>query len=158
MKDQFSRRDVVKAALVAGATAIIKPARTETPEVSLSVGSTPVELNVTTVSEHTIRLTILPVHDGAAQQVLSDGALVESEWSPALAQIRSLSGMRMLRSGNLTISVSPHPLSIRIETRVRPGRTGTYSRSTFRPVVRHRRRQSIRIGTRWSAIRPPGHY
>jgi alpha-glucosidase len=116
MKDQFSRRDVVKAALVAGATAIIKPARTETPDVSLSVGSTPVELNVTTVSEHTIRLTILPVHDGAAQQVLSDGALVESKWSPALAQIRSLSGVRKLRSGNLTISISPRPLSIRIET------------------------------------------
>ena len=82
----------MKAALVAGAAAIIKPARTETAEISLSVGSTPVELNVTTVSEHTIRLTILPVRDGAAQQVLSDGALVESEWSPALAQIRSLSG------------------------------------------------------------------
>ena len=116
MKNQFSRRDVVKAALVAGTMAIIKPASTEAPDLSLSIASTPVELNVTTVSAHTIRLAVLPVRDGAAQQVPFDGALVESEWSPALAQIRSLSGTRILRSGNLTISVSPRPLSIRIET------------------------------------------
>ncbi len=118
MRDQFSRRDVVKGALVAGATAIIKPVRSEAPDLSLSIASTPIELNVTAVSAHTIRLTILPVRDGTARQVLSDGALVEREWGPALAQIRSLSGVRTLRSGNLTISVSPRPLSIRIETSV----------------------------------------
>jgi alpha-glucosidase/alpha-D-xyloside xylohydrolase len=116
MKGQFSRRDVVKAALIAGTAAIIKPARAEAPDLSLSIASTPVELNLTTVSAHAIRLTILPVRDGTAQQVLSDGALVENQWSPALAQIRSLSGVRKLRSGNLIISVSPRPLSIRIET------------------------------------------
>jgi alpha-glucosidase/alpha-D-xyloside xylohydrolase len=116
MKGQFSRRDVVKAALIAGTAAIIKPARAEAPDLSLSIASTPVELNLTTVSAHTIRLTILPVRDGASQQVLSDGAIVENEWSPALAQIRSLPGERKLRSGNLIISVSPRPLSIRIET------------------------------------------
>ncbi len=115
MKDQFTRRDVVKAGLVAGATAIIKPACSEAPDLSLSIASTPVELNITTVSAHTVRLTIRPVYDGAAQQVISDGALFESERSPALAQIRSLSGVRKLRSGNLTISVSPRPLSMRIE-------------------------------------------
>jgi alpha-glucosidase len=116
MKGRFSRRDVLKASLVAGAAAIIKPALSEAPDLPLSIASTPVELNVTAVSSQTIRLTILPVHDGTAQHVLSDGALVEREWSPPLAQIRSLSGVRTFRSGGLTISISPHPLSVTIET------------------------------------------
>jgi alpha-glucosidase len=116
MKDQFNRREVVKAALIAGATAMLNPARAEAAEESLSVGSTPVELNVTAVSAQTIRLTILPVLNGTAEQVQSDGSLVERESSPALAQIRSLSGVRVLRSGDLVISLSPRPLSIRIET------------------------------------------
>jgi alpha-glucosidase/alpha-D-xyloside xylohydrolase len=116
MKDQFSRRDVVKAGLAAGATAIISSARSEAPDLPLSIAGSPVELNLTAVSAHTIRLTILKVHNGTAEQVQSDGSLVEREWGPALAQIRSLSGVRVLRSGNLIISVSSRPLSIRIET------------------------------------------
>jgi alpha-glucosidase/alpha-D-xyloside xylohydrolase len=115
MKDQFSRRDVVKAALAAGATAIINPARAEAPDLLLSIASMAVELNLTTVSAHTIRLTILPLHNGTAEQVQSDGAIVEREWGPALAQIRSLSDVRKFKSGDLIISLSPSPLSIRIE-------------------------------------------
>ena len=116
MKDQLNRRDVVKAALFAGTMAIIKPASPQVPDLPISVVSTPVELNLTTISARTIRVTVLPLRDGIAQQVPSDGALVQAEWSPALAQIRSLSGARVLKSGNLIVSVSPHPLSIRIET------------------------------------------
>ena len=116
MKDRFNRRDVVKAVVAAGAMAMIKPASPEAPDLPLSVASTPIELNLTTISAHTVRVTILPLRDGAAQQVPSDGALVQTEWNPSLAQIRSLPGERVLKSGHLNISVTPRPLSIRIET------------------------------------------
>jgi alpha-glucosidase/alpha-D-xyloside xylohydrolase len=116
MKDRFKRRDVVKAVVAAGAMAMIKPASPEWPDLLLSVVSTPVELNLTAISAHTVRVTMLPLREGVAQQVPSDGALVQTEWGPALAQIRSLPGKRVLKSGNLIVSVSPRPLSIRIET------------------------------------------
>ena len=116
MKDRFNRRDVVKAVVAAGTMAIISPASPEPPDLPLSVGSTPVELNLSAISAHTVRITILPLRDGMAQQVPTDGALVQREWGPALAQIQSLPGERVFKSGNLSVSVSPRPLSIRIET------------------------------------------
>src|SRR5436309_2975338 len=75
MKDRFNRRDVVKAVVAAGAMAMIKPASPEGRDLPLSVASTPVELNLTAISAHTVRVTMLPVRDGMAQPVQSDGAL-----------------------------------------------------------------------------------
>jgi alpha-glucosidase len=115
MKDRFNRRDALKA-VVAGTMAIIKPLRAEVPESQLTIRSTPVELSVTTVSAHTFRLTVLPVENGKAKPLTPDGALVERESGPALIQIRSLLAPRTLRSGDLKISLSPHPLSMRVET------------------------------------------
>jgi alpha-glucosidase/alpha-D-xyloside xylohydrolase len=115
MKDQFTRRDALKSVLAAGTMAMIEPTGAQAPEPLLSVGSTPVELGIANVSARTVRITTQPVRDGKVQPLEPDGALVESGWGPALAQIRSLGGPRTVRSGNLTISVSPRPISIRIE-------------------------------------------
>jgi alpha-glucosidase/alpha-D-xyloside xylohydrolase len=116
MKDRFNRRDVVKAVLFAGTAAMAEPLRAESPESPLSIRSTPVEVNVTTVSTHTVRITIQPVRDGKLQPLEADGALVEREWRPALVQVRSLPAPQTFKSGNLDISLSPHPLSIRVKT------------------------------------------
>jgi alpha-glucosidase/alpha-D-xyloside xylohydrolase len=116
MNDQFSRRDVLKSVLFAGTMAVIEPACPEEPEPPLSIRSTPVEASLTTVSAHTVRITIQPVRDGKSQPLEPDGALVEREREPLLAQIRSLPGPRTFKSGNLTVSVFPRPLHIRVET------------------------------------------
>jgi alpha-glucosidase/alpha-D-xyloside xylohydrolase len=115
MKDQFTRRDALKSVLAAGTMAMIEPTGAQAPEPLLSVGSTPVELGIANVSARTVRITIQPVRAGKVQPLEQDGALVENGWGPALAQIRSLGGPRTVRSGNLTISVSPRPIGIRIE-------------------------------------------
>jgi alpha-glucosidase/alpha-D-xyloside xylohydrolase len=117
MKNRFNRRDAMKAVFSAGTMALIEPVGAEVGAAPLSIGSTPVQLNVTTVSAQAVRVTIQPVLGGRQQPLENDGALVDKEWGPALAQIRSLPAPRSFRSGNLIVSLSPHPLSIRIETR-----------------------------------------
>ncbi len=115
MKDRFNRRDALKA-VVAGTMAMIEPLRSEALESQLTIRSIPVELSVTTVSAHTVRLTVLPVENGKAQPLRADGALVDREWDRPLTQLRSLPAPRTFRSGGLKIQLSPHPLNIRIET------------------------------------------
>jgi len=95
---------------------MIEPLGAETPESPLSIRSTPVEVNVTTVSTHTVRITIQPVRDGKVQPLEADGALVERKWGPTLVQVRSLPTSQTFRSGDLVISLSPDPLSIQVKT------------------------------------------
>jgi alpha-glucosidase (family GH31 glycosyl hydrolase) len=115
MKNRFNRRDALKA-VVGGAMGMIGSLRAEVPESRLAIRSTPVELNVTTVTARTVRLTVLPAENGTAQPLKDDGALVERKWSRALIRTRSLVAPGTFRSGNLKISLSPHPFSIRVET------------------------------------------
>jgi alpha-glucosidase len=115
MTDQFSRREAVKAVLCAGTLAVIEPAFADAPDSSLSIGSVAVEVTITAVSRRTVRITIQPVRDRTTVPLETDGALLERDWVPVLAKVRSLPGPRTLRSGDLTITVSPRPLSIRVE-------------------------------------------
>jgi alpha-glucosidase/alpha-D-xyloside xylohydrolase len=117
MNDHFSRRDALKAVISAGTLALIKPASTAIPELLISIASMPVEVGVITVSPHTVRITIQPTHIGKPASLDSDGALVQRARSPHLLQLRTLPGPRRAESGDLTVSVSPHPLTIRVERR-----------------------------------------
>jgi alpha-glucosidase/alpha-D-xyloside xylohydrolase len=103
-------------AVFAASMAMIERLSAETEELPLTVGSTPVELGVTTISPHTVRLTILPLENGEAQPLKAGGVLVDRGWSRPLLQIRSLPTPRTVRSGNLRVTLSPHPLSVQIET------------------------------------------
>ena len=117
MNDQFSRRDTLKAVISAGTLALLKSASAAIPEMPLSISSVPVEVSVTTVSAHTVRITIQPVQTGRSESLNSDGAVVSPALTPPVAQIRTLSGARTVQSGDLIVSVSPRPLTIRIERR-----------------------------------------
>jgi alpha-glucosidase len=106
----------MKGVFVAGTMAVMDRAGAQSSESPLSIRSTPAQLTVTAVSAKTIRVTVQPVRDGKAQPLQADGAVVEKAWAPPLVQIQSLSAPKTFRSGNLKISLSPHPLSIRVET------------------------------------------
>ncbi len=111
MNDSLTRRDALKGVISAGTLALLKPANAA--DSPLSLRGAPVELSVTTISPHTVRLTLQPVRDGNPAPSNSDAALVEANWPSPAAQLRS--GPRTLRSGNLNLSVSPTPLTIRVE-------------------------------------------
>src|SRR5215469_2635998 len=117
MNEKLNRRDALKAVVAAGTMAIVEGAAAQAPEQALLAGSKPVEVGLTQVSPRTVRITILPVVNGSPEPFVPDGALVEQEWSPALASIRSLPAARTIRSGDLSVSISSHPFTIQIKTR-----------------------------------------
>jgi alpha-glucosidase (family GH31 glycosyl hydrolase) len=116
MKHRFSRRDAVKAVVAAGALAALDSVSGAVPESPLRLGSTPIEINASPVSPRTVRITIQPIRDGKTQPLEVDGALVNHDWHRASTPIRSLQAPRTLRSGNLMVSLSADPLTIRIKT------------------------------------------
>lgn len=117
MKERLNRRDALKAVIAAGTMAIVE-APAETPMSTLRIGSTPVEVSLTSVSPHTVRITILPVREGKPEPLEPDGAIVELAGRPALARIQSLPAVHNFRLGSLIISVSPTPLNIQLKTQI----------------------------------------
>ena len=115
MTRPLTRRDALKSVLIASTMAVVDAARAEALE--FYIGSTPVEVIITTVSAYSIRLRIQPVQAGKFERLEQEGAIVERQGLPVLFEGRSLPAQRTFRSGDLTISVSPRPLAIRIETK-----------------------------------------
>ena len=115
MNEKFSRRHALKGAVTAGALAFMEPVFAKIPEGPITLASTQVEVAVTAVTARTVRITVLPIRDGRAVPLSSDGALVREEWSSPVARLRTLTGPHSVRSGDLKVIVTDHPLSIRIE-------------------------------------------
>ncbi len=118
MARPLSRRDVLKGVVTAGTTAIMQPclAMTESP---LRVGADAGQLTLTAVSAHTVRITIQPVRNGEPVALQPDGALVEDGWPTPIAKVRSLALPLTVRSGNLTVTATPDPFSVIVETSTR---------------------------------------
>jgi hypothetical protein len=80
---------------------------------SIQVAGKLVEISLTPVSAETIRVSLIPVDGGGV--IPSDGSLVKDNWGKPTARLSSLSGPRRVRCGGLTVTVSPSPLTIRVE-------------------------------------------
>ena len=115
----FNRRDAVKAVVSAGAVALIQPAFPAQPGTPLLLGSEPVQLSLTPVSAHTVRITIQQLRDGQPVPVEEDGAVIDGAWPSPVAQIRDLSAPRSVTCGTFTIAVQPGPLRISVQTSAR---------------------------------------
>src|SRR5437764_2357153 len=74
------------------------------------------QVHITSVSEHTVRLSVLPVRSGKANAIPLDGSLVRTSWGAPLGQLRSDSPAREFQAGNLQVQVSPSPLLFAIST------------------------------------------
>ena len=115
MTNDFSRRDALKAVISAGAMAMIQPGPAAAQSEPLVAKTGPVELTLTAVTAHTIRITLQPLRDGKPVALSSDGALVDRDWARPLARFRALAHPMTVQSGDLTIAVTPHPLAIEVQ-------------------------------------------
>ncbi|PYT48207.1 MAG: hypothetical protein DMG47_00170, partial [Acidobacteria bacterium] len=99
MKKLPGRRQVLKGAAAACA-ALFLPGKEEAGESALRVAGQDVEIQIASVSRHTVRLTVVPVkrasENGQPMNVMGDGSLVQSSWGPPLATLRGLSSPRTL--------------------------------------------------------------
>ena len=109
---QWSRRELLKS-LAAASTAVAIPARLGRAQAADSVASSQLEIQVSSVSVHTFRLSILPSRDGATAAIPSEGSLVRESFGPPLATLRE-GPERPVAVGNFQLTVSFHPVSITI--------------------------------------------
>jgi alpha-glucosidase (family GH31 glycosyl hydrolase) len=115
MDDALTRRDAIRGMVSTGALALIKPASTLAQEPALAASSDQVEISLTTISPRTVRITAQLVKDGQTVPLQSDGALLDEHWGSPFARLRALSGSRILQSGDLRITVSGTPWTLRAE-------------------------------------------
>ena len=77
------------------------------------VSGAQVEIQITSVSASTLRLSILPVSGGSVSQIPSDGSLVKESWGPPVATLRS-EPTGPLSMGGLRLQISLHPVSVQV--------------------------------------------
>ena len=116
MKDQWTRRQVLERLAAASALWML-PRNTETGNRSPGLaGTNDFEVQVSSVSEHTARLSVLPVRNGQVAPIPSNGCLVRTAWDPPIARLRGGTPAQTVRLGNLILRVSPDPLTFVIAT------------------------------------------
>ena len=103
MRRRYNRRQALKT-LAAATGATLLPARV------LGQGRPKTEVQITTISPHTFRLTILPLENGKPLQVSYDGSLVRTDWGAPHATVREITEARTIESGDFNIAIEANPL------------------------------------------------
>jgi alpha-glucosidase (family GH31 glycosyl hydrolase) len=107
MKSQWNRRDVLRGLTAISTGALVTPKRA----VAIRASDPRVEIQVTPVSEQTIRLSILPL--GLRTPIPFDGSLVKESWdTPVIPSPRETD--RELSIGSFRLKISWNPISITI--------------------------------------------
>ena len=75
-----------------------------------------VEIQITTISAHTFRLSIFPLKDGARGAIPQDGSLVRQSWGAPVAKWRGTQHPQTVKSSDVTIHISDDPLTFAIES------------------------------------------
>src|SRR5436309_2791318 len=110
MSPQWNRRDVLKG-LVAASTALTTSLRKGLAEESTPVTARPVEIQITPISPHTFRLSILAVKNGSVGPIPTNGSLVKESWGAPIAKLRT-EPARAIAVGNVRLKIGFRPVSI----------------------------------------------
>jgi alpha-glucosidase (family GH31 glycosyl hydrolase) len=110
MNRQCNRRDVLKG-LVSASTALVIARGQGTAQEIASVQ--PVEIQISSVSAHTFRLSVYPLNNGAEKSIPFDGSLVQESWGAPAARLRAETGREFVLGG-FRLKVSFHPVSITV--------------------------------------------
>ena len=73
-----------------------------------------IEITLTPITRTTVRITVQALENNAPQPLPVTGALTGESWVQPAARVRTLSGSREIKCGDLTVTLSPKPLSVRV--------------------------------------------
>jgi alpha-glucosidase (family GH31 glycosyl hydrolase) len=82
----------------------------------LRVAGQDCEVQLTSISADTLRLSVVPLQAGEAGRIRFDGSLVKTSWGTPLATLRGDLKTRKIKCGNMDVLFSPSPLSLAITT------------------------------------------
>jgi len=108
MNKQYDRRQVLK---VVGTTcaAFILPGSGFAGEGGFGPAEEDLEIRISSVSAHTLRLSIFSDRAGGGT-VRSDGSLVQEVWNGPVTTLSAAFAERTVKSGNLSVKITPRPL------------------------------------------------
>jgi hypothetical protein len=111
MSEQYDRRQVLK---VVGATcaAFILPGSGGAGEGRVGPAEQDLEIRISSVSAHTLRLSIFSAKRGSA--VRSDGSLVQEAWDGPVTTLSGEFAERSVKLGDLSVKVTRSPLTFTI--------------------------------------------
>jgi len=115
MNQKPNRRQVLKAVGMAGiAGAVVKPdaAAAEPP---LRIAGRDVEIQVTAISDRTLRVSVIPLSGGRLEAIPYDGALLVRKWREPAVRIRTASRATTLIAKH-TMEFLPDPLSLHVSS------------------------------------------
>jgi alpha-glucosidase/alpha-D-xyloside xylohydrolase len=81
------------------------------------VAGQPVEISVASLSPTTARITLQPIHNGAADSLPVTGELVAEKLGRTITQSRASSSLSRVRAGDLAVKFTDAPPSLTVETR-----------------------------------------
>ena len=113
MTDQYSRRQLLKTIGAASAAALF-PARGVAATSGLQIAGHDCELQITSISAHTFRLSILPINGGQLAPISHDGSLVHADWGVPVAKLRGNVAAQSVKSGELNVRVALDPLTFTV--------------------------------------------
>jgi alpha-glucosidase len=114
MSKPISRREVLRSVVWAGTGALIAPRTFASTESGLVVAGQPVELSLSSLSAHTIRISLTPRGALARPEPLDDGLLAQHTRPPG-AGIKTLGQSQTVLLGNLKVTVTSDPLRISVQ-------------------------------------------
>lgn len=113
MKEQWSRRHLLKQLAAVSATLVL-PNERSVAESAAQGADQNYEVQISSVSAQTARLTVLPIKSGKAGTVFFDGSLVRESWGAPIAKLRGDAQAQTIQAGNLKIRASSNPLAFAI--------------------------------------------
>ena len=115
MIERCNRRSLLKH-LAATSAAFTLPRGANALNMLLQEPADDREIQITSVSEHTVRLSVLPVRNNKAAAIPFDGSLVQTTWDEPMARLRGNSPPHELKAGALSIRFSASPITFTIST------------------------------------------
>jgi alpha-glucosidase (family GH31 glycosyl hydrolase) len=115
MAKQWKRRELL-AQLAGVSAAMLLPREPASESGSLHVAGEDCEVQLASVSAHTLRLSIVPIKQGVVGSIPFDGSLLKTTWGPLVARIRGDLPSQAIKCGDLKVSSSIQPLAFAITT------------------------------------------
>ena len=113
MTRRLDRRQVLRQ-MAAASAAVLLPRTGLTAKPPLRLGTRDIEIQIASISAHTLRLGILPVQAGRAEAIPLNGSLVQSSWGPPTARFVGDLPSGTMVCGNLRVRVSTPPLTFTV--------------------------------------------
>ena len=111
MSKKWNRREILKG--VAAASAAMAAANAYGSDYDVEAPVQPIEVQLTSLSPHTFRLSLLPVKNGSAGAIPMDGSLVQNSWGVPAAKLSSTASTK-IPVGHFSLDISYQPITIAV--------------------------------------------